>query len=105
MTREEAIESLERIREISGLKGCRENIAINMAIEALRHVPDTNVGEISTRQAMDALQMVKEFCRGRSVDECLNGHCPIGAWCFNYRKSEPTPATWKVPQERTEEHD
>lgn len=36
MTREEAIESLERIREISGLKGCRENIAINMAIEALR---------------------------------------------------------------------
>ena len=35
MTREEAIESLERVRELSGLKGCRENIAINMAIEAL----------------------------------------------------------------------
>lgn len=35
ISREEAIESLERVRELSGLKGCRENIAINMAIEAL----------------------------------------------------------------------
>lgn len=37
ISREEAIESLERVRELSGLKGCRENIAINMAIEALSH--------------------------------------------------------------------
>lgn len=35
ISREEAIESLERVRELSGLKGCRENIAIDMAIEAL----------------------------------------------------------------------
>lgn len=35
MTREKAIESLEYVRELSGLKGCRESLAIDMAISAL----------------------------------------------------------------------
>lgn len=84
------------------------NLAIARVIKIIESqppadVPETNVGEITLKQAIEAVKALKGYCGQISVDTCLNGHCPIGAWCFNDRKSEPTPATWKIPQERTEE--
>lgn len=77
MTREEAIESLERVRELSGLKGCRENIAINMAIEALsqperpkgRYIPDNRYQTLGNCSLCNGdLTMLDNFCPNCGAD-------------------------------------
>lgn len=111
MTKEEALKEIDkryRFWQKHYAPECEKyGEALGLAIEALKQpqadVPDTNVGEITLKQAIEAVKSLKEYCEQISVDTCLNGNCPIGAWCFNDRKSEPTPATWKIPQERTEE--
>lgn len=72
-------------------------------------VPDTNVGEITTAQAIEALKTLKTYC-----DQYLHkdgeiayytrscGNCPLYDWCF-YDRECLTPDDWQIPQERTEE--
>ena len=72
-------------------------------------VPDTNVGEITKAQAIEALETLKTYCDQflrengviadyeRSCDEC-----PLDDWCW-YDREHLTPDDWQIPQERTEE--
>jgi hypothetical protein len=72
-------------------------------------VPDTNVGEITKTQAIEALETLKTYCDQylredgvvadytRSCDSC-----PLCDWCW-YDREHLTPDDWQIPQERTEE--
>lgn len=49
---------------------------------------------ITDKQAIEAIKTIKEFCEQISSDDCRNGKCPIGVWCFKYVR-DYTPAEWK----------
>ena len=51
MTREEAIESLERVRELNGVKRCRESLAIDMVIKALKQTADKDCSRCIMRNS------------------------------------------------------
>lgn len=72
-------------------------------------VPDTNVGEITKAQAIEALKTLKTYCNqylredGVVADYTRScGNCPLYDWCF-YDRECLTPDDWQIPQERTEE--
>lgn len=60
---------------------------------------------ITTKQAIEAIKTVKEFCEQRRSEPCKtcifgDYFCDSwnGAWCI-------LPEDWQIPQERTEEHE
>lgn len=60
---------------------------------------------ITTKQAIEAIKTIKEYCKQISFDDCENDKCPIGIWCMNDR-GRTSPGSWKIPRrKRTEEHE
>lgn len=64
-------------------------------------VPEINVGKITTKQAIEAINTIKEYCKQRDGNAPCYG-CPLWDWC-KHDRDVYVPEIWDIPQERTEE--
>jgi len=59
----------------------------------------------TAQEAIEAIKTIKEFCKEQGeAGNCWyigEGKCPLHDWCDEY--VDEFPATWQIPQERTEE--
>ena len=102
INRQKLIEAVEKeyYKFIDDDRDVAHNRAIYDVIEIVKSqptadVPDTNVGEITKAQVIEALKTLKTYCDQRDCDSC-----PLCDWCW-YDREHLTPDDWQIPQERT----